>query len=297
MFPLKNLKMRAHIIQSIRTFLIGRDYLEVDTPCRLPVPLPEANIIPQASEGWFLQTSPESCLKRLLAAGLPRIFQIAHAFRQGERGDRHLPEFVLAEWYRVKSNYHDMMEETEQMIRFVAAQTGFGDRLCYQGKTIDISSDWPRMSVAQAFERFSRLSLVEALEQNLFDEIIGCEIEPHLGWERPLFLYDYPAPEQASFARLKKDDSSLAERFELYMGGLELCNGFSELTGTKHYQQRFKREQQASGRNCPWPEKFLNEIGEMPEAAGNALGLDHLVMLLCDAATIDEVVAFTPETL
>jgi lysyl-tRNA synthetase class 2 len=296
----KALVVRAAILQALREFFIERGYLEVETPQRIPAPAPEAHIDAIPADGWFLHTSPELCMKRLLAAGYERIFQICHCWREGERGSRHIPEFTLLEWYCAGSDYHDLMGECEALIQSVARQLGFGETLSYQGKEIALTSPWPRLSVEEAFSRYARLSMSQALEKDLFDEAMVQDIEPHLGVVTPTFLYDYPAA-RGALARLRPDKPSVAERFELYIAGLELANGFSELTDAAEQRARFLREEvhrRALGkRPYPLPEKFLTELEEMPPAAGIALGVDRLVMLFVDAATIDEVVAFTPEEL
>ncbi|MDY6824363.1 MAG: EF-P lysine aminoacylase EpmA [Thermodesulfobacteriota bacterium] len=306
-----NLRTRARIYSAIRRFFEDNRYLEVDTPCRIPAPMPEANIRPQPSGDWFLHTSPEICMKQLLVRGLDRIYQLSKTFRQQERGKKHLPEFTLLEWYRLKSDYHDLMAETESLIRFVAEQVAdktagrTATALPYQDRAIDLSPDWPKITVAEAFDRYAGISLETVLNgpspADRFDQCMGCTIEPHLGWDRPVFLYDYPAALGAAFARLKADDALVAERFELYIGGLELCNGFSELTGTAAYRQRFEVENRLRHTRLqaayPLPERFLEAVEDMPDAAGNALGIDRLVMLFCNTARIDDVVAFTPEML
>ena len=226
----KNLKLRARIIQSIRQFFLDNDYLEIETPYRIPTPTPEAYIDAEVSGNWFLHTSPELCMKRLLASGYTRIFQICKCFRQKERGSRHLPELTVLEWYTVGHNYLDMMEQCQELVRFLARQAGFGDSLFYQGEKIDLKAPWPRMSVSDSFDRFASISMEDALIQNRFNDVIACEIEPYLGRKQPLFLYDYPAA-CASLAKLKPDNRSIAERFELYIGGMELCNAFFRANG------------------------------------------------------------------
>ena len=296
----KNLIIRAQVIQTIRNFFIDKDYLEVETPIRIPAPAPETHINAVASGDWFLQTSPELCMKRLLAAGFPRIFQICKCFRRGERGRLHLPEMTLLEWYRMNSSYLDMMNECETLIRQVARQTNLKNMMTYQGTEIDLTPPWRRISVAEAFKKFTSMSMEAALENDQFDEIMVEAIEPNLGQSQPDFLYDYPAS-RGALAKLKPEDSRYAERFELYIGGLEICNAFSELTDPVEQRQRFKSEQNrrkaSGGLIYPMPEKFLAALGDMPEAAGNALGIDRLVMLLTDIKKIDGVVAFTPEEL
>jgi lysyl-tRNA synthetase class 2 len=291
---------RAKIVQSIRQFFTAHRYLEVETPQRIPAPAPEAHIDAIPADGWFLHTSPELCMKRMLAAGYPRLFQISRCWRKGERGRLHLDEFTLLEWYRTRSDYRHLMEECEALIPYVATAVGLGERITYRGQAIDFSRPWERIAVGEAFHRYASLSMAEALQSDRFDETMVQEIEPHLGVGKPTFLYDYPA-ERAALARLREDDRSVAERFELYIGGLELANAFSELVDAREQRDRFVREEayrRSQGRTpYPTPDKFLDELRHMPPSAGIALGVDRLVMLLLDAASIDEVVAFTPEEL
>jgi elongation factor P--(R)-beta-lysine ligase len=296
----KNLVQRAEILRSIRGFFRAQGFLEVETPLRIPAPLPEAHIEAIPADGWVLQPSPELCMKRLLAAGCERIFQICKCFRKAERGRRHLSEMTLLEWYAAGQTYADLMACCEELIRHIAHGLGMADTLRYQGLTVDLSAPWPRLAVRDAFRRFASTSTEEALARGRFDEIMGLAIEPKLGRERPVFLVDYPA-EKASLARLKPGHPDVAERFELYIGGIELCNGFSELNDPAEQRRRFAAEQaiiRDAGRTVyPLPEIFMEALEHMPACAGNALGVDRLVMLFCDAASIDEVVAFTPEAL
>jgi elongation factor P--(R)-beta-lysine ligase len=296
----ENLWLRAQLIQAVRKFFIDNDYLEIETPCRIPAPAPEAHIEAEVSGDWFLHTSPELCMKRLFTAGYPRIFQICRCFRQKERGSKHLPEMTMLEWYTAGHNYFNMMEQCEELIRFVARRAGFEDFLVYQGNRIDLNAPWPRMSVSDAFERFSSVSMETAVLQDRFDQLTAFDIEPNLGHNKPLFLYDYPAA-AASLARLKPENRSIAERFELYISGLELCNAFSELTDPLEQRTRFENEQKnriKSGLPAyPLPEKFLESLQFMPEGSGIALGIDRLVMLFANTANIDDVVAFTSEEL
>ena len=294
------LQARASILQAIRLFFINQGYLEVETPHRIPAPAPESHIDAVPSGSWFLHTSPELCMKRLLAAGYEKIFQICRCWRGEERGRLHTPEFTLLEWYRTESNYRALMEECEAFIQSVASTLGLGDKLHFRGQTIDLTRPWERISVEDAFQRYAPIPMRRALAEHVFDEVMVEKIEPRLGISRPTFLYDYPA-ERGALARLKGDDPTLAERFEFYVGGLELANAFSELIDTKEQRERFLAEQayrrSLSKPPYPLPEKFLRELGSMPPAAGIALGVDRLVMVLLDTPTIDEVVAFTPEEL
>jgi lysyl-tRNA synthetase class 2 len=296
----ENLIVRARITQAIRRFFIDRDYIEIETPIRLPAPAPEIHIDAVESGDWFLQTSPELCMKILLAASFQRIFQICKCFRHSERGRLHLPEMSMLEWYRTNSNYLDMMIECENLIGDVAWQLNSKNRITYQGTEIDLTPPWRRISVAEAFERFSSISMEAALVNDRFDEIMVASIEPNIRQSGPVFLYDYPAS-RGALARRKPEDGRYAERFELYIGGLEICNAFSELTDPLEQRQRFEREiehrRESGKRIYPLPEKFLAALENMPEAAGNALGIDRLVMLFTDTNIIDDVVGFTPEEL
>jgi lysyl-tRNA synthetase class 2 len=294
------LRLRSGVQQAIRFFFEDRDYLEVETPIRIPAPAPEAHIEPEPAGDAFLHTSPELCMKRLLAAGFPRIFQLCRCFRRGERGRRHLSEFTLLEWYTAHHDYWHMMAQTEALVQHVARALDRGGRLSFQGRSIDLEGPFDRLAVEKAFRIFAGTTPEKALAAGRFDEIVGLEIEPRLGWERPVFLYDYPAP-CAALARLKPDRPDRAERFELYMGGIELCNGFSELNDPAEQRRRFEQElrtrQQLDRPATPLPERFIADLAMMPPATGNALGVDRLVMLLADTLTIDDVTAFVPEEL
>ncbi|MFA7383691.1 MAG: EF-P lysine aminoacylase EpmA [Desulfurivibrionaceae bacterium] len=300
MIPIHGLRLRAVLIQALRNFFIDRGYLEVETPLRIPAPAPEAHIVPLSSESWYLQTSPELCMKRLLAAGIPKLFQICKCFRKGERGDRHLPEFTMLEWYGAGSDYLGLMADCEALLRYLAAAMDKGGVLAWQGRKIALDPEWERITVAEAFRRYAPCSMEEALVRDRFDELLVEYVEPHLGLITPTFLYDYPA-ELGALARLSPVDPTVAERFELYVAGLELANGFSELVDSAEQRVRFLAEQEGirlQGREPgPMPEVFLAGLETMPSAAGIALGVDRLVMLFAGADHIDQVVAFMPEGL
>ena len=296
----QTLRQRAKIVQAIRLFFIDRDYLEVETPHRIPSPAPESHIDAVSSGTWFLHPSPELCMKRLLAAGYEKIFQISRCWREGERGSQHVPEFTLLEWYRAGDDYQALMEDCETLIQTLASTIGLGQKLIFQGQEIGLAESWERISVRDAFRCYAKIAIKEALERDLFDEVMVQDIEPRLGMKKPTFLYDYPA-ERGTLARLRRHDPTLAERFELYIGGLELANAFSELVDPEEQRKRFLLEQtnrRSLGKPVyPMPETFLNELENMPPSAGIALGVDRLVMVLLNAPTIDDVVAFTPEEL
>ncbi len=295
---LKNLKIRSLVLHYTRDFFMSQGYLEVETPIRCPVVIPEAHIDPVMSEDHFLQASPELFMKRLLAMGADKIFQICKCFRKGEQGHRHLPELTMLEWYGSGHTYEDLMDQCRSLIRHITKGLGTGDQLIYQGKQIDLHPPFEKITVHQAFKKFTQIGVETALGKGLFDELISFEIEPNLGNNRPCILYDYPAP-LASLARLHPQNPKVAQRFELYISGIELANGFTELTDPKIQKKRFTEENRLriqDGRPAlPLPEKFLCDLTAMPKAAGIALGIDRLTMLFCDAASIDQVVGFTPE--
>ena len=294
------LKLRARIIQAIRAFFVENGYLEVETPLRIPAPIPEAHIDGFESEGWYLQSSPEICMKRMAAKGYPEIFQICKCFRKEERGDRHLTEMTLLEWYTKGFSYKELMAQTAELIQYVALKTGGKSQLTHGNKTIPLAPPWEYITVAQAFETYADISMDAAMETGSFDEVMAFDIEPRLGQNSPTFLFDYPAA-MGALARLKPHDPSLSERFELYIAGMELANGFSELTDPKEQRRRFEKEMElrkAAGKPLtPMPCNFLKDLENLPDTAGIALGVDRLVMLFANVDTIDQVVAFAPETL
>lgn len=296
----RNLRLRAETLQAIRAFFAGQDYLEVETPIRVPAPAPEDHIDAEPSGEWFLQTSPELYMKRLLAADFPRIFQICRCFRRKERGARHLSEFTMLEWYTAQEDYLGMMRQTEALIRSAARSTVGSEAVSYQGTTIDLAPPWERLPVEAAFDTYATVSMKTALRQGRFDDVIGLEIEPNLPKKRPIILYDYPAAAGA-LARLKASAPGFAERFELYIGGLEICNAFTELNDPTEQRHRFtetqRRRRHAGKTVYPMPDRFLEALDKMPPATGNALGIDRLVMLFADSASIDAVTAFVPEEL
>ena len=287
---------RARIVQTIRAFFIAQNFLEIETPHRIPANAPELHIDAVISGDWFLHTSPELAMKRLLAAGYPQLFQICRCWREAERGQRHLPEYTMLEWYRSDCSYHRLMDDCENLLTTLVPE----QRMSYQQHEINLAHPWPRITVTEAFDRFATVSLSEALAQNKFDEVMVTEIEPQLPVAQPVFLIEYPII-HAALARPKPGDQAVAERFELYIGGMELANAFSELTDAKEQRLRFANEEtqrRSAGKPAyPAAEPFLQELTAMPESSGIALGIDRLIMLVCDLHSIDDAVAMTPEQL
>lgn len=293
------LKRRAIIHRIVHRFFDERDFLEIETPVRSPAIAPEKEIVPFESDGWFLVTSPELYMKRVLAAGYPRIYQLSRCFRKDERGRLHNPEFTLLEWYAVGVNYEDMIADTEALVITIAHELGFDKSLPYQGKKIDLTAPWPRITIRELYHRFAGWDPIVNPDARRFDMDMVTRIIPHLDANRPTVMLDYPAP-MASLALLKPEDPSVAERAEIFIGGVELANAYSELIDAREQRTRFQADidqiKQEQGRTMPLPQKFLESLGDLPECGGIALGIDRLVMLFCDAASIDEVVPFTVDT-
>ncbi len=206
----------------------------------------------------------------------------------------------MLEWYRAEADYTDLMIEAVELLTKIAlpyCKSGFLD---YKDKKIVMNGEFERITVREAFVLHAGTSMEKALLENEFDSLMTERIEPQLGLKRPTIICDYPS-ERAALARLKPDDPTVSERFELYLAGIELANAFSELTDEKTQRKRFIAESELRANRgakvYPLPEQFLSELGAMPPSAGIALGIDRLVMLLTGSDTIDEVVAFTPEEL
>jgi len=291
---------RAKILGAVRRFFDENGFLEVETPHRIPVPIPEAHIDVVPASPWILHPSPEICMKRLLATGFDRIYQLCRCWRDGERGSRHLPEFTMLEWYRANADYTALMDDCENLVRTAAEALDLKGIITRQGMVVDLNGAWERLTAAEAFRRYGGMSMEQALGKDLFDEIMVCEIEPRLGTTTPTILMEYPTA-RGSLARKKYGAEDVAERFELYIGGLELANAFSELVDADEQKTRFLQEQElraTAGKTVyPLPEPFLEDLAGVPPSAGIAFGIDRLVMLLLKAEAIDEVVAFTPEEL
>ena len=295
-----NLKRRAQIYALVREFFLGRGFLEVETPVRVPVIAPEINIVPVESDGWYLITSPELQMKRLLAAGYESIFQISHCFRKGECGRMHNPEFSLLEWYHKGASCLDVMSDTQQLVTSLAKKLRLGTVIQYQSQTINLRLPWPELTVRQAFSKYAGWDPVADYDAARFDHDMATLVLPQLAPGRPTILMEYPAA-AASLARLKLGNPQVAERAEVFIGGLELANAYSELTDREEQLRRFTAEiaqmEREQGRKMEMPESFIEAVEFMPECGGIALGMERLVMLLCDAASIDDVTAFTVDNI
>jgi elongation factor P--(R)-beta-lysine ligase len=303
----KRLRERARVLAQVRCFFEARGYLEVQTPILVPSPGLDLHLdafeVAGGERGaarWLI-TSPEYQMKRLLAQGWERIYQIVACFRRGEVGERHNPEFTMLEWYRANCGVEAVMRDTEQL---VAAVTGGTVRL--GPRAIDVRPPLERLTVCGAFERFAGWSAEATLDAAARDEdhyfrALVNHVEPRLAaLDHGVLLVDYPAT-QASLARRKPEDARLAERFELYVGGVELCNGFGELVDPLEQRARLESDQSARRERglpvYPIDERFLEALVRVPPSAGNALGLDRLVALACGTTEIGDVLAFTADEL
>ena len=290
------LRKRHAMLNAIREFFTEHDFLEVGTPVRIPAPALEDYIDAEPCGDRFLRTSPELHMKRLLAAGYPRIFQLGPCFRRGESGRRHLPEFAMLEWYRLEADYRDILADTKMLTTHVA-QAVVGDTRCaFAGGDVDLAGTWDEISLDQAFASFAGRQLDEAVAAGEFEQVLVESVEPHLGTQRPAVLMDYPS-ECGGLARCKPDNPARVERWELYVNGLELVNACGELVDVKEQRRRFEAcaaRRRALGREVyPRDEAFLAALADgVPPCAGAAMGLDRLLMTLSASDDIGDVVAF-----
>jgi lysyl-tRNA synthetase class 2 len=290
------LALRSRILRAIRQFFDARDFMEAETPIRLAAPALELHIDAMPSGDAWLRTSPELHMKRLLAAGYERVYQLGPCFRQGERGQKHNPEFTLLEWYRTNADYRDILAETKALIAAVAEAALGRTWLNYRRIHIELMPVWELLTVAEAFRTFAGWNPVEYFDADRFDLDMVNKVEPNLPTASPVVLMDYPAA-VAALARRKPEDLRVAERWELYIGGIELANAFSELTDPVEQRKRFEDcavERRALGKPVyPLDEDFLAALESgLPPAAGIALGVDRLVMLLAGASSLDDVLPF-----
>jgi lysyl-tRNA synthetase class 2 len=290
------LETRSNVLQAIRRYFLSRDFIEVDTPVRLPAPALETFIDAIPSGDWYLRTSPELHMKRLLVAGMSRIFQMGACFRDGERGHHHNPEFTMLEWYRANSDYEAILEDTQALICAVAQDVLGSSILKWGDEEIDVCLPWVRLPVSEAFSQYAGWDPVLAFDADRFDLDLINKVEPALPRDRGVVLIDYPI-EVAALAKPKTTDPRVAERWELYLGGLELANAFSELTDAAEQRRRFEEcaaERAAAGREVyPLDRPFLAALeAGMPPSGGIALGVDRLVMLIANIASIQGVIPF-----
>ena len=324
------LMARSAITRAVRAWFEEQGFAEVETAILQVSPGNETHLHAPRTEivgndgsrtTRYLRTSPEFAAKKLLAAGEARIFELARVFRDRERGDLHLPEFTMLEWYRADASYDAVMADTIVVIAHAAQATGIG-KFSFRGKTADPFAEPELLTVASAFERFAGIDLLATISNgegdraalaaaaaerrvritdddtwsDIFSKVLVEHVEPNLGQERLTVLFEYPAPE-AALARTKPADPRVAERFEVYACGVELANGFGELTDAAEQRRRFAaamdEKERRYGERYPLDEEFLAAVAAMPPSSGVALGFDRLVMLASGALRVDQVV-WTP---
>jgi elongation factor P--(R)-beta-lysine ligase len=323
------LAARGAITKTVRAWFDEQGFVEVETgvlqvspgnETHLHAPRTELTGADGAPTVRYLRTSPEFACKKLLAAGEQKIFEFARVFRDRERGELHLPEFTMLEWYRANATYDFVMADCVVVIAHAAQATGIG-RFSFRGRSADPFAEPEMLTVAAAFDRFAGIDLLATIANgegdraalasaaservriteddtwsDIFSKIMVEHVEPQLGQGRLTVLFEYPAPE-AALARAKPSDPRVAERFEVYACGVELANGFGELTDAVLQRHRFiqamDEKARRYGERYPLDEDFLKALEEMPEASGVALGFDRLVMLAGGALRIDQVV-WTP---
>lgn len=327
---LTTLRVRAAMLRAVREFFIERGYLEVETPCLSRDIVIDACLEPMellhSGERWFLQTSPEAHMKRLLAAGTGSIFQISRVFRSGEIGQRHNPEFTMIEWYGVASTWEQQLELTELLVRTCLAAASDLIGLSSTGEMTE--GPFARTSYEQAFQSCFDIDVHAATEQDLraacrrqniplpensetlqrddvLNAMLAFAIEPALGriapegQLSPEFLYDYPAS-QSALAITTNASPSVARRFELYINGIELCNGYQELIDAQELRRREAKQTSVRANtnlhSLPGADRLASAMEQgLPECSGVALGFDRLVMIAMHAKSISEVLAFSVE--
>ncbi len=315
---------RARILSTVRQWFAGNGFLEVDVPALVASPGNEAHLHAfstqlihndGSSSTRYLHTSPEFACKKLLAAGEKRIFSLAHVFRNRERTLTHAPEFTMLEWYRAEEEYNTIISDTLAVVR-LAAEVARHNTWQWRGRECNVADAAEWLSVNDAFSRYAAVDLLATLNadgtanrdalagvspvefahdetwSDIFSRILVEKVEPHLGTGRMTVLYEYPACE-AALARICAHDARVAERFELYACGVELANGFGELTDAAEQRRRFTSEmnmkQARYGERYPLDEDLLDALTKMPEASGVALGLDRVIMLATGATSIDQI--------
>jgi len=324
-----NLALRGRALKAVRGYFEAEGFAEVETPSLQVSPGLEPHLKAFATEleapdgarrPLYLHTSPEFAMKKLLVAGEPKIFQMAQVFRNGERAATHHPAFAMLEWYRAAEDYRALMRDCENLLRAVATAGGLS-HWRWQGQEIPVNAPWEYLTVHEAFRRHADLDLAacigtDPMRPDLAAMRAACgaiglrvtdadswddlyfraaldRVEPHLGRMAPTILFDYPI-HMAALSRPKPGAPHLAERFELYIAGLELANAFSELTDAAEQQRRFEADmdlkEKLYGMRYPIDADFIAALRHgLPECTGIALGFDRLVMLACNAARIEDV--------
>lgn len=321
------LHKREKILDAIRSFFKADGFLEVDSPLMVKSPgmepyleVFETKLLDDQghSERAFLLTSPEYALKKLLVAGIPKLFTICKSFRNGEgKSRKHNSEFSIMEWYRTQADYTDIMKDCEALFLHLSTVMGGSTQWTYQGHTYDLTAPWERLSVAEAFEKYCQIDTETLLDEQrllqkgkergftvtddttweqIYNQFFLNDIEPHFGVDRPTIIYDFPAS-QASLSKKSPKDPRFAQRFEFYIAGIEMGNAFSELTDSEEQLQRFELERAEREKLG----KVLYDIdmdyiealrAGLPPTGGIAVGIDRIVMFFADSPTIQDIMVF-----
>jgi lysyl-tRNA synthetase class 2 len=276
---------RDGMMRAMRAFFHGRGFIEVDTPIRLPAPCLEEYIDAIPADGEFLRTSPELHMKRLVCAGYDRIFSVGSCFRHGEFGRLHHPEYTMLEWYRTGTDYMGILEDLQGLVETARRAVG--------GCTLP---EWTVMTVSEAFLKYAGWDPIETYDSERFDQDLFYKVEPALKALGVVVLKDYPAA-AAALSRKKPINPNVAERFELYIDGVEIANAYSELTDAAEQRQRFEacaEARAAAGKEVyPLDEAFLSAMESgMPECGGIAVGMDRLLMVLLGKTALDQILPF-----
>jgi len=302
-------KIRVGFLENFRRFFISQDFLEVETPIRIKYPAPEANIETYKSEDRFLIASPEIQMKLLIMAGYEKIFQITHCFRKESCSNLHQTEFTMCEWYRVGSSIYDLMDDCERIIKL---QIEFISNFLEKNKTYEIDRKkceeffkkirfpFERIEIQQIYKDLAGWDPIEVYDPQRFDIDMVTKIEPYLKTKPAVFLIGYPYY-QASLARLRKNSDKIAERFELYIEGIEIANAFDELTDAEEQEKRFLEElkirSEKNMNEYQLDRRFIDNLKKgMPQTSGIALGIDRLLMILLCKNSINDVILFPQGT-
>ncbi len=290
----KNLRKRALLKKAMRDFFDAQGFLEVETPVRIAGPAPEEYIDCIPSDGKFLRPSPELEMKVLLANGYEKIYQFGPCFRADEHGWKHREEFTMLEYYMRNENYRTLRDFTTDLITSALQKVSGSDKITFHGEVIDLTAEAEVITVEEAFKRYTDVDMFEADKSDLFDELMVTKIEPRLGRGRLTYLTDYPAS-RASLAQLSADDPRVAERWELYIAGVELANAYGELTNGTEQLERFEKSRdfrrQRGAAEYGEPAEFNDVLrrNALPVCTGSALGFDRLAMIAVDADDISQV--------
>jgi len=319
--------IRENVINAVRSFFAGKQFHEVETPILLAHPAAESyldifetKLLDRKRQGTpaYLSTSPELALKKLIVAGIGNCFSITKSFRNMETDSyTHNPEFSILEWYRVGATYTSLMEDCQQLVLAINHALGNENTLTYQGVTFNLAEPWEKITVKEAFQKWAGIDFDEFLDdkkareiavkkgytveakntwEELYDQIYLNEIEPHLGKSKPTIIYEFPGC-LAALSKKKTDNPNYAERFEWYIGGLELGDCYTELTNWKEQQDRFDFELTEIDRlgktKYDYDHDFIDALKTgMPDTSGIAVGLDRLIMLFTDTTHIADTLFF-----